>query len=230
MSRAGAKRNTPKPRSTKTAAKGARSAKKSSTRTKGSANHGDAPAPDEPAPDVTTPPVAAVPGNLFDFQLFGAADLRAMEGESEPRKRGRGRPKRLPSEAAIGFVARLAALGLSFEELSYALGVHRNTFLKYRESHFDEAIKRGRAQGRVTSGAVLMREMLAGNIAALIWYEKTRLGMTEKVHALVSNPDGGPLEANVHHSGAIGLYLPRNGRDVSPDEAGEAPARKPLKR
>lgn len=151
------------------------------------------------------------------------------EAERPTTKRGRGRPKLEPTKEMIGYVERLAALGLGQDDTAFALGVHRQTFAKYRESHFIDAIKSGKSRARVTSGAVLMREMLAGNMTALIWFEKTRLGMTEKVHTVVSNPDGGPVESNVHHSGAvaIGLYLPSNGRDV-PVEGQHLPHRNPL--
>lgn len=165
---------------------------------------------------------------LLAFTLLGNAELQSAF-EPPKQKRGRGRPKHEPTAESIGMVERLASLGLTLEETSYAIGVHRETFNLYRDSHYSDAIKSGKARGRITSGAVLMREMLAGNMTALIWYEKTRLGMTEKVHTLVSNPDGGPVESNVHHSGsvAIGLYLPPNGRDVLA-EGQRLPTRNPL--
>jgi hypothetical protein len=105
---------------------------------------------------------------------------------------------------------------LTTREWCLILDIDEKTFAKYYDQYFRKPIEKGVAAGKVTSGAILAREMRKGNMTALIWYEKTRHGYTERVHTLVSNPEGGPVEQNVHHSGAvaIGLFLPPNGRDV----------------
>lgn len=166
---------------------------------------------------------------LFGFPLLGDAEITAYAVDGSQNQRGRGRPRKTPSEFEIGIVERLASMGLTRAQMSYAVGKHRDTFFQYDESHYSDAIERGRVRLQMTSSSVLMREMLAGNMTAAIWIEKTRLGMTEKVHTVVSNPDGGPVESNVRHSGsvAIGLYLPPNGRDVLADGQ-KLPTRNPL--
>lgn len=177
---------------------------------------------------MDAPAANAMATLLLAFTLLGDNEfLPAFEEANQ--KRGRGRPKHAPTAASVGLVERMASLGMGFEEMSYLMGIHRETFNIYRESHYSDAINKGRSRGRATSGAILFREMLAGNMTALIWYEKTRLGMTEKVHTVVSNPEGGPVESNVRHSGsvAIGLYLPPNGRDVLADGQ-QLPTRNPL--
>lgn len=131
-------------------------------------------------------------------------------------KRPRGRPPKIPTPDQLGTVERLAALGLTYEEMAFVIDIDIKTFRAHRDAHYLPAIQKGKVRGKITSGASLMREVGKGNLGAIVWYEKTRHGMTEKVHTVVSSPEGGPVESNVHHSGAvaIGLFLPPNGRDV----------------
>lgn len=166
------------------------------------------------AQETAVSPHADLARTLMNFPFLDDSDLPVF-AEVESARRGKGRPRKTPTSEQIATVERLAALNLTLEEMAYVVRVHPETFRQYRE-HFSAAINRGRTRLRMTSGAVLMREMLSGNMTALIWLEKTRLGMTEKVHTVVSNPEGGPVEHSVQHSGsvAIGLFLPPNGRDV----------------
>ncbi len=145
------------------------------------------------------------------------AKARAAEKTSAPTVPvKRGRPPKIPSAEQLGVVERLAAMGLTYEEMAYAINIDIKTFRAHRDAHFLPAIQKGKVRGKITSGASLMREVNKGNLGAIVWYEKTRHGMTEKVHTVLSNPEGGPVESHVHHSGAvaIGLFLPPNGRDV----------------
>lgn len=139
--------------------------------------------------------------------------------------RGRGRPPKTPTAEQIALVQKYAMLNMNYAEIAMLLDMHPHTFLKYRAEFFDAAIERGRAHLKMSSNLVLHREMQKGNMTAVIWLQKTQLGVTEKVHTIVSNPEGGPVEHNVRHSGAIavGLFLPPNGRDV-PAEGQEIPA------
>ena len=109
----------------------------------------------------------------------------------------------------------MAQLGLNDREMALLLDMHRETFAKYKPDFFDVAIAKGTARGKMASGLVLFREMQAGNMTALIWYEKTRHGMTEKTHTIVSDPNGDPLPAAQAHP-TVAIYLPRNGREVVP--------------
>jgi hypothetical protein len=78
-------------------------------------------------------------------------------------------------------VERLAGLGLAQEEIALSLGVSLATITR-RARDFDdfaEAIKRGKARAGGEVANALFQQALAGNVAAAIWYEKTRRGITE---------------------------------------------------
>jgi predicted DNA-binding protein (UPF0251 family) len=78
-------------------------------------------------------------------------------------------------------VERLAGQGLTEEEIALALNVSRATIQRRRADSeaFDAAIKKGRAKTANIVANALVGQCVAGNVAAIIWYEKTRRGITE---------------------------------------------------
>lgn len=143
---------------------------------------------------------------------------------TQKTKRKRGRPPRLPTPEQIAKVEKLAQLGMDTQDIAWTIDFPVSTFYDYMASHFSEAIKRGKAKLKLNSGMVFVREMNKGNMTAAIWLEKTRLGITERVHQVVPLPGGeggadapGPAFAGVI---AIGLFLPPNGREVGSSEHG----------
>lgn len=78
-------------------------------------------------------------------------------------------------------VERLAGLGLTEEEIALSLGVSTDTLARRKQgiAAFAEAIKRGKAKAGGEVANALFQQALAGNVAAAIWYEKTRRGITE---------------------------------------------------
>ncbi|GAB1340895.1 hypothetical protein [Gemmatimonas sp.] len=139
-----------------------------------------------------------------------------------PAPRKSGRPPKTPTPEQIAQVERMAQLGLNDREMALLLDMHRETFAKYKPGYFDTAIAKGAARGKMASGLVLFREMQAGNMTALIWYEKTRHGMTEKTHTIVSDPNGDPLPP-AQLPPTVAIFLPPNGRDI-PAPGQEIPA------
>lgn len=187
----------------------------------------NAPGPSEPLNDDATPPkgkAARRPAKraqktaTAQKKQTGAAK-RSTKSPKGKAKRGRGRPRRLPTPEQIDKVEKFARLGMDVQDIAWAIDFPRSTFYDYLDSHFSDAIKRGKARLKLNSGMVFVREMNKGNMTAGIWLEKTRLGITEKVHTIVPLPGGGSGEAAAALGGpvnviAIGLYLPPNGRDV----------------
>ncbi len=116
----------------------------------------------------------------------------------------------------IRTVERMAKLGLSDKHMAYVIAVDRGTFAKLRKEELFAAVEKGLASGAMASGVALLKQVRNGNVAAIRWYEKTRLGMSDRV--VTTGPDGGPVQQEIHLSGAvaIGLYLPANGREVMP--------------
>lgn len=79
-------------------------------------------------------------------------------------------------------VERLAGLGLTHEEIARNLGVSLATITRRKRdsADFDEAIKRGQAAANATVANALMARVLIGDLGAIIWWEKTRAGRTDK--------------------------------------------------
>lgn len=145
---------------------------------------------------------------------------KAAERVASPNSRKTiGRPRKTPTPAQVRQVEQMAMRGLGKADMAAVLDMDRGTFARYEEEYFRTAIEKGVASLRNTTGRVLIREANKGNMTAIIWLEKTRLGITEKVHTIVPLPGGGSGEAAAALGGpvnviAIGLYLPQNGRDV----------------
>ncbi len=135
-------------------------------------------------------------------------DLRDLPASFVPQttESKRGRPRKTPTVADISRVERCAALGMNKTEIAIVLGIDRGTFSEYEASHFSTALEKGRARGKMSASIALARAMARGNVGAIVWYERTRVGYTERVEQTFSGPNGEPI--------AIGIYLPANGREV----------------
>ena len=81
-------------------------------------------------------------------------------------------------------------------EIAMALGISYSTLKsRKRESDlFDQAIKRGRAKANVFVGGKLMDAIKRGNMAATIFYLKTRCGWKETSVNEITGKNGGPIE------------------------------------
>jgi hypothetical protein len=82
----------------------------------------------------------------------------------------------------LGEVERLAANGLTHAEIAQALGVSRHTIMRRKrtEASFATAIKRGELTAKIRIAGKLLELCEAGNLGAIIWYEKTRCGYSDK--------------------------------------------------
>ena len=96
----------------------------------------------------------------------------------------------------INEVERLAGLGLTQEEIALSLGIARMTLeSRKRENElFVEAIKRGKARANQQVANVLYEKATGGDMTAVIWWEKTRAGRTDRQVMEHTGPDGGPIE------------------------------------
>ena len=98
-------------------------------------------------------------------------------------------------EIDIAEIERLAGLGLTREEIALCIGVSETTiYNRQRESEvFEAAIKSGRANAARDISNKLFELAKAGDMTAIIWYEKTRCGRTDKVAHELTGKDGGPI-------------------------------------
>ena len=86
-------------------------------------------------------------------------------------------------EIDIQEVEALAGLGFSEEEIAISLGISQDTIDRRKKENADiaDAIKRGKAKAKKKVTGKLMEKIEAGDLGAIIWYEKTRLGFSDKV-------------------------------------------------
>lgn len=80
-------------------------------------------------------------------------------------------------------IERMAGIGMSQAEICLALGISEDTLTRRKQDSADiaDAIKRGKARTRRDVGSKLMERVNAGDVTAIIWYEKTRLGYSDKL-------------------------------------------------
>jgi DNA-binding CsgD family transcriptional regulator len=81
-------------------------------------------------------------------------------------------------------IERYAASGLTNEEIAQAVGVGVDTLYRHKRESIvlGEAIKRGRLKSHVAVSNKLLDLCMAGNVTAIIWYEKSRRGLTDKIN------------------------------------------------
>ena len=103
------------------------------------------------------------------------------------RKR-RGRPKTYFTDENIATIKAMAGYGLSKETIAGALGISRQTMYKRakEDERIDQAIEQGRAISEGQVSGALFNEAIRGNISAIIWYEKTRTGRTDKTDEIIN--------------------------------------------
>nr|DAF76004.1 MAG TPA: terminase small subunit [Caudoviricetes sp.] len=84
----------------------------------------------------------------------------------------------------------------SEEEIARALGISYSTLRRRKKQceQFEQAIKKGKAKANVFVGGKLMEHIKAGNIAATIFYLKSRCGWKETSRQEMTGADGAPIQ------------------------------------
>lgn len=98
-------------------------------------------------------------------------------------------------ELDISKIEEYAAQGLTQAEICLCLGIGESTLYRRKldVEVLTEAIKRGKAKAASAISNVLYLKAMQGDTTAIIWYEKTRRGMTDKQAIEHSGPDGKPI-------------------------------------
>lgn len=139
-------------------------------------------------------------------------------------------------EIDVNEVERLAGLGLTHAEICLCLGISERT-LRYRKrqsADFAAAIENGRARAAQQVSNKLFERCMAGDLGAIVWYEKTRRGMSDKVQ--LSGDEDKPIQivpvnyrtaiapiaagSNGHRSASGEDQSPVNGQAVGQNGAG----------
>lgn len=91
-----------------------------------------------------------------------------------------GRPR---IDIDIALVADLAGRGLSQAEICLVVGISEDTLSrrKLESAAFADAIKRGRAVAADAVANKLYEMATSGDLGAIVWWEKTRRGLSDKV-------------------------------------------------
>lgn len=91
-------------------------------------------------------------------------------------------------EIDISKIEELAAQGLSQAEICLVIGIGETTlYERKRESEvFAEAIKRGKAKAASEISNRLYQMARGGDLGAIVWWEKTRRGLTDKVQQQIN--------------------------------------------
>lgn len=78
-------------------------------------------------------------------------------------------------------IEALAGRGLSHAEICDVVGISERTLYarKRDNAEFAEAIKKGRSKSHAVVANALFELAKSGNLGAIIWYEKSRCGMSE---------------------------------------------------
>jgi len=84
----------------------------------------------------------------------------------------------------IDRIAELAGHGLTQAEICAVLGISEDTMSRRKQDTavFAEAIKAGKANAaQAVSNALYQKAVIEKDLGAIIWYEKTRRGLSDKM-------------------------------------------------
>jgi predicted DNA-binding protein (UPF0251 family) len=96
-----------------------------------------------------------------------------------------GRPRFEITPRDLTQIERFAAIGLTQREIACMVEVSQRTFEKWAQSAaVIAAIQKGRANGLAVAGKALHDKMVAGDVTAIIWYEKTRGRRTDRIEVV----------------------------------------------
>jgi hypothetical protein len=122
---------------------------------------------------------------------------------------------RKPIEIDIREVEEAAADGLTEGEVAARLGISIDTLgrRKNQYAEYAEAIKRGKQRAHAAVSSKLMALVRKGNLGAIVWYEKTRKGYSDRVQQELSGRDGEAIEIKntvFNHEAAVASLAARS--------------------
>ncbi len=123
-----------------------------------------------------------------------------------------GRP---PIEFNYEKVGELAALQGTYAEIAAGLGCSEDTITRrmQNDEKFAEAIKRARADGRISLRRAQWENAESGNATMQIWLGKQWLNQTDRIEQTHQGPEGGPIT----HADWSKLMLEDARRDKEPE-------------
>jgi hypothetical protein len=101
-----------------------------------------------------------------------------------------GRPAYKPSQKDVDFVEAMAKVGTPQEEIAKVIGVDPKTLRKY----FAVILETAGIKANAMVGQSLYQNAVDGNVAAQIWWSKTRMGWKETSVTEHTGKDGGAID------------------------------------
>lgn len=102
-----------------------------------------------------------------------------------------GRPPHVPTAKSRKLVEQMSGTGAPTPDIGKMLGIDAKTVRKYYREELDSGFIKA---NHAVSGS-LYRQATKGNVAAAIWWEKTRQGRSERI--AFSGPDGEAISVEV---------------------------------
>lgn len=128
-----------------------------------------------------------------------AASAKLVAAARRNGKANKGGRPRIDVMALLPEFERLGGIGLNEWQACAVVGISPDT-LSRRKKERDEvlrALKTGLANAGSRVGQTLFQKALDGDLGAIVWWEKTRLGYREGHSVEMTGAGGGPLEIAV---------------------------------
>lgn len=105
----------------------------------------------------------------------------------------RGQKPHVPDDKDRLLVKSLSAVGMPYEDISRKLKITSDTLVKY----YKDELELGRADANAEIARTLYQQAKNGNVAAMMFWLKTRARWTEKHQHEISGIDGQPIVTRI---------------------------------
>ena len=120
---------------------------------------------------------------------MGERSRRLLVSVNKSKQAGLKKPHHKPTSETRAQVEALSGYGVRQEEIALYLDIDPKTL----RSHYREQLDKGTVKANVAVARSLHKQAVEGNVAAAIFWLKSRAGFREKQEVEVSGPGGEPL-------------------------------------
>lgn len=130
-------------------------------------------------------------------------------------------------EIDLAAVEAAAADGLNEAEVAARLGISVNTLGRRKRDleGFGDAIKRGKAKADAEVSNALFELVRQRHLGAIVWWEKTRKGYSERFSQEVTGRNGGPVTMEIRaidYRNGLTALAPRSDADSESSSKNES--------
>jgi hypothetical protein len=102
---------------------------------------------------------------------------------------GGGRPEWQPTDDERKLIEHYVAQGYTRAQIAKLIGKSEDSLTR----HCKEELELGDLRANSKVGGALFNKAMKGDVGAIVWWEKTRGGRSDKTRHEHSGPDGGPI-------------------------------------